>query len=141
MTTAFEDFQFEELDPGYPGIADLSITQHYLAFSTSALETMGYPSHVKMMVDASKRIFAVQACTKNDKKAFSFSRPAEEQTRKKQCFQVKLQNTVQALVGEQWEKGFYYCANGTYYADQRTMVFDLNEVMKRKVFSMKREKE
>jgi len=141
MTTAFEEFQFEELDPGYPGIADLSITQHYLAFSISALETMGYPSHVKMMVDAPKRIFAVQACAKNDKKAFLFSKSAEEQTRKKQCFQVKLQSTVQALLSDHWEKGYYYCVNGVYFADQRTMVFDLTEAIKRRVVSMKQEKE
>ena len=60
--------------------AVMTITDSTIRFNKAAAAELGYPSHVRVLVNESAKQVAIQACGAGEENAVKFSKPAEKQT-------------------------------------------------------------
>lgn len=115
------------------GEAELQINKRYMTFTRSLLEEMGCPPYVRMLIKEKDGIFAVQECKRNDENAYRFSRPKGEQKESKYCSTFSIKSAVIALMGNMWNESEFYGCKGTYFPDDKAMVFQLKDCYVRNV--------
>ena len=74
-----EGFEVVELDQS-KGDSVLTLTSTNLKFNKATAVELGYPSHVRMLINATTRQVAIQPCKENTKNAIEFSKGKENQT-------------------------------------------------------------
>ena len=58
----------------------MTITDSAIRFNKATAAELGYPSHVRVLVNESAKQVAIQACSADEENAVKFSKPADKQT-------------------------------------------------------------
>lgn len=58
----------------------MTITDSAIRFNKATAAELGYPSHVRVLVNESAKQVAIQACSADEENAVKFSKPANKQT-------------------------------------------------------------
>ena len=58
----------------------MTITDSAIRFNNATAAELGYPSHVRVLVNESAKQVAIQACSADEENAVKFSKPADKQT-------------------------------------------------------------
>lgn len=115
----FKTFDFNE------GAPYVSVTCNGLTFNKAVIMKMDYPEAARLLIDSDNKLLAVQACGKDEEKAYSFYKPKESRVLSVRWNTKDLVNTVSRLGG--WDlKQMSYRVDGIYIPEQSLMLFDLN---------------
>ena len=72
---------FHEISLAAPASkAVMTITDSAIRFNKATAAELGYPSHVRVLVNESAKQVAIQACSADEENAVKFSKPADKQT-------------------------------------------------------------
>ena len=72
---------FHEISLAAPASkAVMTITDSAIRFNKATAAELGYPSHVRVLVNESANQVAIQACSADEENAVRFSKPADKQT-------------------------------------------------------------
>lgn len=72
---------FHEISLAAPASkAVMTITDSAIRFNKATAAELGYPSHVRVLVNESAKQVAIQACSADEENAVRFSKPADKQT-------------------------------------------------------------
>lgn len=107
------------------GSAFLSITKNGLNFNKNVVLRMNSPKFVKFMLNAEKKLLAIQAVDENDPYAVKFVREGAKAENGVRYNNRDLENTFTSLMN--WDVSQYnYRIDGNYDAAEHAMIFDLN---------------
>lgn len=123
----FEDFCFEVIDISVSGTPDMHITKNGIKFTIKCIEDMGYPQYITSMIDVKNKVFAIKSCKADNEYALSFSKQKGEQKRSIARSFTAARRMIRDVMGEQWKSENRYYITGVWYAEAKTMVFNLNK--------------
>ncbi len=124
MNYNLKDLNFETIDLSVQGAAELYVNLTGLTFSRRTVEDLGYPQYVKIMMDRSEKIFAIQACRQDSDKAYKFAKAKNDQKSGVSLNSNTLRSIVRNLASD-WDPEVRYKVNGTFFSEERIMLFDL----------------
>lgn len=123
----FGEFTFEEIDASIPGCTpDLHVTQNGITFTRRLIGDMGYPPYVRALLDKTNRAFALQVCRSDSDCAMHFSKPKGEQKMALQLHSTAMRHSLRRLMGDEWQDTHRYYMTGTWYENEKAMIFDMN---------------
>jgi len=131
MFENFNEFSFNVIDVVPRGMADMLISKNGLTVSRGAVDEMGYPAYVRMLVDAENKVFAIQTCKIGDENAVRFSSPKAEQTKPVYCMVRNIRSIVFGIMADQWKEEESYRIKGVYFKESNAMVFNLKSAVLR----------
>lgn len=134
----FNSIKFDVINIQRHGEAEMQLNKRYMTFTKSLLEEMGWPQYVRPLVSAKDSVFALQACKATDENAYKFSLPRGEQKKAKYCCTASIKMSVIAAMGDKWNESKYYGFRGTYFPDDKAMVFELKDGYIRNIESFRR---
>lgn len=134
----FNSTNFETVSIIRRGEAEMHLNKRYMTFTKSLLEDMDCPSYVRILINAKSREFALQACKASDENAYKFSQPKGIQKEAKYCCTASVRDAVIAAMGKDWNENKFYGFKGTYFPDDKAMVFELKDGYTRNVESFRR---
>lgn len=121
----FEQFNFNIIDIASRRTVDILINNKGITISRGVIDELGYPSHVRMLVDSENKVFAIQACKQSDDNAYKFSKPKGEQKKPIHCHTSAVKLAIQNMMEDGWTDDDSYRIKGVYYKDAKAMVFNL----------------
>lgn len=124
MAIDFSNINLEIVDINTNATPDLFINQTGVTFSKRVREDLSYPQHVQFSTDPTQHIFAIRACKGNEKKAFPFSKPREEQSDSLKVSNRNLLAILAALIPDYKPKTRYKVI-GELDVEKRIMYFDM----------------
>lgn len=132
-TTVLKGFEEVQLDES-KGDSVLTLTATNLKFNKATAQELGFPTHVRMLINASTRQAAIEPCRENAKNAVPFSKDE-----KKQNYAVVLKipalMTVIRKLADVEEDTTSVCFKGTLYPNEKIIIYDISNgepVKKRK---------
>lgn len=135
MFKEFNQFSFNVIDVTLKGESDILINTKGITISRGVIEEMGFPSHVRMMIDNENKVFAIQACKQTDENAYRFSKPKGEQKKPVYCHIIAIRNIIRDLMADSWSEKDSYRIKGIYYKDAKAMVFNLKAATRQEPYS------
>lgn len=79
MAFSLQGFEEVALTEPVPEVR-MTVTDSVIRFNKGTAEALGWPSHVKVLVNSRKKEIAVQVCDAGESNAIKFSKPADKQT-------------------------------------------------------------
>lgn len=124
-----DDLNFKVIDITNQGTPDLTIHLNKITFSKKLIDDMGYPPFVCAMLDEENKYFALKSCKSqgDGSKTFPFSKSRTEQTSALSISAKAILQLLRTTMHSEWDSNHRYCMTGTYFSEQKTMVFDLND--------------
>jgi len=138
--TEFNRAKYHEISILMRGEAAMHLNKRYLTFTRSLLEEMGCPPYVRFLVSANDRELALQACKPTDENAYKFSQPKGLQKKAKYCSSAPIKESIFAIISDMWDGNGFFGCRGTYFSEQKAMVFDLNKLYMRNVEAFQRKR-
>lgn len=124
---SFEDYNFEVINVETTGENILTINKNSINFDRSIADLLGYPIHVKPLLDRGNKIFAIQSCKGTMAKALPFSKPETQQRGSIKVQSLAIRSTLKELMKESWEKDNRYQIKGIFNKENKAFIFDLSE--------------
>ena len=118
-----EGFEVVNLTLGSPYI---SITKNGLTFNKASIVKLGKPAYVKLLMNKSDKMIAVQSCNDLDENATAFYKPKKSGLITVRWNNGELINTISRLMNWNLNKGGYRI-DGDFLGDENAMVFDLKK--------------
>lgn len=118
----FKTFDFNE------GMPYVSITCNGLTFNKSVIMKMGYPAHVKLLINEIDKQIAVQICDESDEKATQFYREKANGVLSVRWNSKDLVSTVARICDWDLKKDSYR-AYGVLIPEATLMLFDLTKAV------------
>lgn len=118
----FEEVELEESR----GDSVLTLTSTNLKFNKATAVELGFPAHVRMLVNAATRQAAIQPCKENAKNAVAFSKDKSKQT---YAIVLKIPALLTAIrkLADVDENSGAISFNGILYPNERVIIFDLSQ--------------
>lgn len=118
----FEEVELEESR----GDSVLTLTSTNLKFNKATAVELGFPAHVRMLVNAATRQAAIQPCKENAKNAVAFSKDKSKQT---YAIVLKIPALLIAIrkLADVDENSGAISFNGILYPNERVIIFDLSQ--------------
>lgn len=123
----FSDYNFEVINIETTGNYLLSLNKNCLTFDKSIAEALGYPSHVKILLDRENRVLAIQSCKPNSLRAVLFSKSESQQRGSIKLQYAAIRNILRALMEDEWKDEMRYQFKGQLLLDKRAMSFELKK--------------
>ena len=118
--TNFQEFNFKE------GVPYISVTNNGITFNRSVVVKMGYPEHVRLLIDSAECLIALQRSEDTSSNAVPFYKERKNGVLSVRWNAKDLINTISRIT--EWNlKQQSYRVNGDYYPEQGLMLFDLKE--------------
>lgn len=111
------------------GSSMLTVSKSNIRFNKATAAELGFPPFVKLLVNAKTNQVAAQTCSEKDPAAIKFC-----DSEKKQNYAIFIK--IPALLAEFrrlldfGEAGIEYSMNGTTYADEQVIIYDLKSAEK-----------
>lgn len=121
------NLNLETLDSTMNANPDMFVNQNGITFSKRVQEVLGYPAQVLCQLDPQNRVLAIRACRCDERRAFKFSKPKEEQRITVTITNKNLLEPVRRCMEGIWVPGKRYKVTGFWVADSKTMCFALAE--------------
>ena len=118
----FEEVELEESR----GDSVLTLTSTNLKFNKATAVELGFPAHVRMLVNAATKQAAIQPCKENAKNAVAFSKDKSKQTYAIVLKIPALLTAIRKLADVNEDSGAI-SFNGTLYPNERVIIFDLSQ--------------
>lgn len=118
----FEEVELEESR----GDSVLTLTSTNLKFNKATAVELGFPAHVRMLVNAATRQAAIQPCKENAKNAVAFSKDKSKQTYAIVLKIPALLTAIRKLADVNKDSGAI-SFNGILYPNERVIIFDLSQ--------------
>lgn len=118
----FEEVELEESR----GDSVLTLTSTNLKFNKATAVELGFPAHVRMLVNAATRQAAIQPCKENAKNAVAFSKDKSKQTYAIVLKIPALLTAIRKLADVNEDSGAI-SFNGILYPNERVIIFDLSQ--------------
>lgn len=107
------------------GPSAITVAKSGISFSQTAVNAIGRPRYVKLMIDDQEKMLAIQVVSEEDKNAIKFYKPNKKIIAVRWNF-AELKNTLNTLMN--WDTEIHtYRASGTYYLDDKALLFDLKK--------------
>lgn len=122
LLEGFEPFDFDV------GVASASITPNGVTFNKAVVLKLGNPSHVVLLINATKKQLAIQVCDENTPRAVEFfkERKEGEAPRSVRWNSRDLRNTLVEMMD--WDLGkASYRVEGKLLTTEKAMIFDLTQ--------------
>ena len=120
--TNFKVFDFNE------GVPYVSITNNGLTFNKSVIMKMDYPEHVRLLINETEKLIAVQRCDEEDAKSAPFYKEKASGVLSVRMNSKDLINTIERICT--WDlKQLSYRVNGVYIPEASLMLFNLSEAV------------
>lgn len=117
-----DDFKTVTLSSGPSAI---TISNSGVSFSQTAVNRMGRPQFVKLMINRDAQMIAIKKTEENDSERTPFYNPKRKVVAAKWNYS-ELNNMITTMMN--WDTTIAtYKVYGQYYADDETIVFDLKE--------------
>ena len=118
----FEEVQLEESK----GDSVMTLTVANLKFNKATAQELGFPSYVRMLVNASTKQVAIAPCKENAKNAVPFSK---DQTKQNSAVVVKLPALMTAVrkLADVGEDTTSICFHGTLYPNDGVIIYDVSK--------------
>lgn len=123
MFKDFSKFNFTVIDVTTAATPEMTINLNGITFNQRTQEALDNPEYVRPLIDAENMAFAIQVCSKEEKRAMKFTKTNGKGGYSSTC------NTIRAIIrrvmGDKWNDGMRYSMEGTIFSDQKAIVFDL----------------
>lgn len=118
----FKAFDFSE------GVPYASITTNGMTFNKAVIMKLGYPNHVKLLIDEENMQMVVQVCSEQDDKSVQFYKEKANGVLSVRWNARDLMNTISRITG--WDlKKFSYRVDGVLIQEQNLMLFDMKNAV------------
>ena len=107
-----------------PNAATMTFEPKRIKIFKTTVEALGYPKHVRTMIDPKEKGFAIQACEKTDENAIEFSKPSGEQRIAVFIHNPIILETLRKMMN--WNDNTRYQIQGTCIPDEKGVIFDLS---------------
>lgn len=122
---------FHEISLAAPASkAVMTITSAAIRFNKATAAELGYPSHVRVLVNESAKQVAIQACSADEENAIKFSKPADKQTGSVSIKAPAVLVTVCSffeLHNPSEDEIDYRSIQGVSQPDDKAIIFDIND--------------
>ena len=124
-TTLLSGFEVVELEQS-KGDSVLTLTATNLKFNKATAIELGYPSHVRMLINAETRQVAIQPCKENTKNAVEFSKEKDKQT---YAIVLKIPALLTAArkMADFGEENTSMSFKGILYPNDKVIIYDLTK--------------
>lgn len=122
----FNEFNFEVISIETTGSNLLTLNKNSVTFDKSIAESLGYPSHVKLLLDKENKIFAIQSCKSNTLNSVAFSKSATQQKGSIKMQYGAIRNILRTVMKEKFQDEMRYQFKGNLLAENKAMIFELN---------------
>ena len=99
------------------------LNKNTISFAVKVAESIGNPAFIKTLIDADKKVFAIQACKQTDLNAVKFSKPKAEQKTNITISHSALRIILRTLMTEKWDEEHRYKIPARIFADAKAAVF------------------
>lgn len=106
-----------------PDTATMTFDPKRIKIFKTTVEALGYPEHVRMMIDPKEKGFAIQVCEKTDENAIEFSKPSGEQKIAVFIHNPIILETLRSMMD--WNDNTRYQIQGTCVPAEKGVIFDL----------------
>lgn len=121
----FDDFSVFDFSEGVPY---LSITRNGVTFNKAVTLKLGKPQYVRLLINAEKKLIAVQVCDEDGEKSVQFYKQNRKDILSVRWNGRDLLNTLRELLGDDLQRhGFRI--DGTLLREEHAMLFDLNKAV------------
>lgn len=122
---------FHEISLAAPASkAVMTITSAAIRFNKATAAELGYPSHVRVLVNESAKQVAIQACSADEENAIKFSKPADKQTGSVSIKAPAVLVTIYSffeLHNPSEDEIDYRSIQGVSQPDDKAIIFDIND--------------
>lgn len=122
---------FHEISLAAPASkAVMTITNAAIRFNKATAAELGYPSHVRVLVNESAKQVAIQACSADEENAIKFSKPADKQTGSVSIKAPAVLVTICSffeLHNPSEDEIDYRSIQGVSQPDDKAIIFDIND--------------
>lgn len=122
---------FHEISLAAPASkAVMTITSAAIRFNKATAAELGYPSHVRVLVNESAKQVAIQACSADEENAIKFSKPADKQTGSVSIKAPAVLVTICSffeLHNPSEDEIDYRSIQGVSQPDDKAIIFDIND--------------
>lgn len=122
----FNEYNFEVISIETTGNNLLTLNKNSVTFDKSIAESLGYPSHVKLLLDKENKIFAIQSCKSNTLNSVPFSKSATQQKGSIKMQYGSIRNILRTVMKESFKDEMRYQFKGNLLAENKAMIFELN---------------
>ena len=140
--TILDGFEVVELEQS-KGDSTLTLTANNLKFNKATAEELGFPSHVRMLINAVSNQVAIQPCQEKAKNSIEFSKDEKKQN---YAVVLKIPALITAVrkLADVDEGTTSLVFNGILYPNDKIIIYDLNQgkpIKRRKSRKKKQEME
>lgn len=118
----FEEVALEESR----GDSVLTLTATNLKFNKATAQELGFPTHVRMLVNAATRQAAIEPCRENSKNAVPFSKDEKKQNYAVVLKIPALMTAIRKLADVE-EETTSICFRGTLYPNEKVIIYDISQ--------------
>lgn len=133
MKMNLEGFKPVALIAGAPYI---SVTRNGISFNKSCLAKMDFPSDIIFMINAEKKMVAIQKCNPEDENAIAFFRKSSKKNAYVRWNNQDLLSTISNQMTWNLDEKMYKI-DGQYIPEENAMIFDLNKASESDIKSKK----
>lgn len=122
---SFEDYNFEVINVENTGNNLLTINKNALTFDKSIADALGYPSHIKLLLDRENKVFAIQSCKSTTSKSIAFSKTESQQKGSVKLQSSAIRNALRIIMKDSWNDDMRYQIKGRFIPERKVFIFDL----------------
>lgn len=124
---AFEEYNFEVINVENTGNNLLTVNKNSLTFDKSVADLLGFPTHIKPLLDRENKVFAIQACKATTAKSLPFSKSESLQKGSIKIQSAALRNTLRIFMDDTWKTKMRYQIKGRFIPEHKAFVFELDD--------------